>query len=179
MIALAFLIDTIAGAPRNSDFGTYTAAAAFFKSIGNVAFNFMMPVLAGYIARSIADRPGLAVGFVGGSIATLGCTFANVTGDASAVSGFLGALIAGFVGGFIVLLLKKVFSGQPGKHAAGSDSAAFGNHFDGRVHVLYQPGGRSYQYCYYKRIEFDGKRQPDSPWMSPGRYDGNRYGRSI
>ena len=107
MIALAFLIDTIAGAPRNSDFGTYTAAAAFFKSIGNVAFNFMMPVLAGYIARSIADRPGLAVGFVGGSIATLGCTFANVTGDASAVSGFLGALIAGFVGGFIVLLLKK------------------------------------------------------------------------
>lgn len=113
MIALAFLIDTIAGAPRNSDFGTYTAAAAFFKSIGNVAFNFMMPVLAGYIARSIADRPGLAVGFVGGSIATLGCTFANVTGDASAVSGFLGALIAGFVGGFIVLLLKKVFSFLP------------------------------------------------------------------
>lgn len=113
MIALAFLIDTIAGTPRNSDFGTYTAAAAFFKSIGNVAFNFMMPVLAGYIARSIADRPGLAVGFVGGSIATLGCTFANVTGDASAVSGFLGALIAGFVGGFIVLLLKKVFSFLP------------------------------------------------------------------
>ena len=113
MIALAFLIDTIAGAPRNSDFGTYTAAAAFFKSIGNVAFNFMMPVLAGYIARSIADRPGLAVGFVGGSIATLGCTFANVTGDTSAVSGFLGALIAGFVGGFIVLLLKKVFSFLP------------------------------------------------------------------
>lgn len=113
MIALAFLIDTIAGAPRNSNFGTYTAAAAFFKSIGNVAFNFMMPVLAGYIARSIADRPGLAVGFVGGSIATLGCTFANVTGDASAVSGFLGALIAGFVGGFIVLLLKKVFSFLP------------------------------------------------------------------
>lgn len=113
MIALAFLIDTIAGAPRNSDFGTYTAAAAFFKSIGNVAFNFMMPVLAGYIARSIADRPGLAVGFVGGSIATLGCTFANVTGDASAVSGFLGALIAGFAGGFIVLLLKKVFSFLP------------------------------------------------------------------
>lgn len=113
MVALAFLIDTIAGAPRNSDFGTYTAAAAFFKSIGGIAFNFMMPVLAGYIARSIADRPGLAVGFVGGSIATLGCTFANVTGDASAVSGFLGALIAGFAGGFIVLLLKKVFSFLP------------------------------------------------------------------
>lgn len=113
MIALAFLIDTIAGAPRNSDFGTYTAAAAFFKSIGNIAFNFMMPVLAGYIAKSIADRPGLAVGFVGGSIATIGCTFANVTGDAAAVSGFLGALIAGFAGGLIVLLLKKVFSFLP------------------------------------------------------------------
>lgn len=113
MIALAFLIDTIAGAPRNSDFGTYTAAAAFFKTIGGVAFNFMMPVLAGYIAKSIADRPGLAVGFVGGSIATLGCTFANIGGDTTAVSGFLGALIAGFAGGLIVLLLKKLFSFLP------------------------------------------------------------------
>lgn len=113
MIALAFLIDTIAGAPRDADFGTYTAAAAFFKTIGGVAFNFMMPVLAGYIAKSIADRPGLAVGFVGGSIATLGSTFANVGGDTAAVSGFLGALIAGFVGGFIVLLLKKIFSFLP------------------------------------------------------------------
>lgn len=113
MIALAFLIDTLAGAPRDDNFGTYTAAAAFFKTIGGVAFNFMMPVLAGYIARSIADRPGLAVGFVGGSIATLGCTFANVGGDPSAVSGFIGALIAGFVGGFIVLGLKKLFSFLP------------------------------------------------------------------
>ncbi|MCQ4638258.1 fructose-specific PTS transporter subunit EIIC [Anaerovorax odorimutans] len=113
MIALAFLIDTIAGAPRDSDFGAYTAAAAFFKTIGGIAFGFMMPVLAGYIARSIADRPGLAVGFVGGSIATLGCTFANVAGDPAAVSGFLGALIAGFAGGYIVLLLKKLFSFLP------------------------------------------------------------------
>lgn len=113
MIALAFLIDTIAGAPRDADFGSYTAAAAFFKTIGGIAFGFMMPVLAGYIARSIADRPGLAVGFVGGSIATLGCTFANVGGDAAAVSGFLGALIAGFAGGYIVILLKKMFSFLP------------------------------------------------------------------
>lgn len=113
MIALAFLIDTIAGAPRDSDFGTYTQAAAFFKTIGNVAFSFMMPVLAGYIARSIADRPGLAVGFVGGYIATIGCTFANIAGDKSAISGFIGALIAGFAGGLIVLLLKKVFSFLP------------------------------------------------------------------
>lgn len=113
LIALAFLIDTIAGAPRDGNFGTYTQAAAFFKTIGGTAFNFMLPVLAGYIARSIADRPGLAVGFVGGYIATIGCTFANIGGDASAVSGFIGALIAGFVAGFIVLLLKKIFSFLP------------------------------------------------------------------
>ncbi len=113
MIALAFLIDTIAGAPRDDSFGMYTQAAAFFKTIGSAAFSFMMPVLAGYIARSIADRPGLAVGFVGGYIATIGCTFANIGGDASAVSGFIGALIAGFAGGFIVLLLKKAFSFLP------------------------------------------------------------------
>ena len=113
LIALAFLIDTIAGAPRDGNFGTYTQAAAFFKTIGGAAFSFMMPVLAGYIARSIADRPGLAVGFVGGYIATIGCTFANIGGDSAAVSGFIGALIAGFAGGFIVLLLKKVFSFLP------------------------------------------------------------------
>lgn len=113
MIALAFLIDMLAGAPKDSDFGTYTAAAAFFKTIGGYAFSFMLPVLAGYIARSIADRPGLAVGFVGGYIATVGCTFAEIGGDASAVSGFLGALIAGFVGGYIVLLLKKLFAFLP------------------------------------------------------------------
>lgn len=113
MIALAFLIDTIAGAPRDGSFGTYTQAAAFFKTVGGAAFSFMMPVLAGYIARSIADRPGLAVGFVGGYIATIGCTFGNITGDPAAVSGFIGALIAGFAGGFIVLLLKKIFSFLP------------------------------------------------------------------
>ena len=113
MIALAFLIDTIAGAPADSTFGTYTAAASFFKNIGGVAFNFMLPVLAGYIAMSIADRPGLVVGFVGGSIATLGSTFAAPAGDGAAVSGFLGALIAGFVGGYIVVLLKKAASVLP------------------------------------------------------------------
>lgn len=113
MIAIAFLIDTIAGAPQDGNFGTFTQAAAFFKSIGGVAFGFMMPVLAGFIAMSIADRPGLAVGFVGGSIATLGCTFAAPTGDSTAVSGFIGALIAGFVGGYIVVLLRKLFSFLP------------------------------------------------------------------
>ncbi len=113
MIALAFLIDTVAGAPKDSSFGTYTAAAAFFKTVGGYAFSFMLPVLAGYIARSIADRPGLAVGFVGGYIATIGCTFGQIAGDSTAVSGFLGALIAGFAGGYIVLLLKKIFAFLP------------------------------------------------------------------
>ena len=113
MMALAFLIDTIAGAPRDASFGTYTAASAFFKTVGGYAFSFMLPVLAGYIARSIADRPGLAVGFVGGYIATIGCTFSQIAGDSTAVSGFLGALIAGFAGGYIVLLLRKIFSFLP------------------------------------------------------------------
>lgn len=117
MIALAFLIDTIAGAPRDGNFGTYTAAAAFFKTIGGYAFSFMLPVLAGYIAKSIADRPGLAVGFVGGFIATVGSTFAFPGGVAAGatgtVSGFLGALLAGFVGGYIVVLLKKLFAFLP------------------------------------------------------------------
>lgn len=113
MTALAFLIDTLAGAPADADFGSYTAVASFFKAVGGVAFNFMLPILAGYIAMSIADRPGLAVGFVGGSLATLGSTFAMPGGDASAASGFIGALIAGFVGGFIVVLLKKTFQILP------------------------------------------------------------------
>ncbi len=113
LIALAFLIDTIMGAPRDGDFGTYTAAAAFCKTIGGYAFNFMLPVLAGFIAESIADRPGLAVGFVGGFMATTGSTFAAVGGDSAAVSGFLGALLAGFVGGYIVILIRKIFAWLP------------------------------------------------------------------
>lgn len=97
-IALAFLIDTIAGAPQDGNFGTFTPVAAFFKNIGGFAFNFMVPVLAGYIAKSIADRPGFLVGLVGGYLATTGSTFANVAGDIP--SGFLGALLAGFAGGW-------------------------------------------------------------------------------
>ena len=113
MIALAFLIDTIAGAPTDANFGTYTATASFFKNIGNLAFGFMMPVLAGYIAMSIADRPGLAVGFVGGMIATQGCTLMSPAGDSTAVSGFIGALIAGFAAGYLVLGLRWLFSFLP------------------------------------------------------------------
>lgn len=110
-IALAFLIDSIAGAPQDGNFGTYTSAAAFFKTIGGFAFNFMIPVLAGYIGKSIADRPGFLVGLVGGYLATTGSTFANIGGDVP--SGFLGALFAGFVGGFIMLGIEKLCDKLP------------------------------------------------------------------
>lgn len=114
LIALAFLFDDYTIDPTN--FGMNTPLAAFFKTIGGQAFGFMLPVLAGYIAMSIADRPGLAVGFVGGIIASAGYTFSNLMHyDAkTAISaGFLGALLAGFVGGYLVLLLKKLFSYLP------------------------------------------------------------------
>lgn len=107
LIAIAFLIDGFAvdlnSLPfdERSNFGTITPMAAMFKSIGGVAFEFMLPILAGFIAMSIADRPGLAVGFVGGAIA------------ANGTSGFLGALVAGFVAGYLVRLLKKLFEKLP------------------------------------------------------------------
>ncbi|MBP1562475.1 MAG: PTS sugar transporter subunit IIA [Oscillospiraceae bacterium] len=110
-IAIAFLIDTISGAPQDSSFGTFTPAAAFFKTIGGFAFNFMIPVLAGYIGKSIADRPGFLVGLVGGFLATTGSTFISISGDVP--SGFLGALLAGFVGGFLMLGVEKLCDKMP------------------------------------------------------------------
>ena len=107
LIALAFLIDglcvdmTSLTAEARQSFGSITPVAATLKSIGNLAFGFMLPVLAGFIAMSIADRPGLAVGFVGGAIA------------ANGKSGFLGALVAGFLAGYLILLLKKLFEKLP------------------------------------------------------------------
>lgn len=107
LIAIAFLIDGFSvdlnslPADQRANFGTITQGAALFKGIGGTAFGFILPILAGFIAMSIADRPGLAVGFVGGSIA------------ANGTSGFLGALVAGFVAGYIVNLLKKIFSKLP------------------------------------------------------------------
>ena len=107
LIAIAFLVDGFSvdlnslPLDQRSNFGTITPLAAMFKSIGGVAFGFMLPILAGFIAMSIADRPGLVVGFVGGAIA------------ANGTSGFLGALVAGFVAGYLVLLLKKIFSKLP------------------------------------------------------------------
>lgn len=99
LIALAFLLDDYSINPKT--FGSNTPLAAFFKSIGDTAFGFMLPVLAGYIAYSIADRPALVVGFVGGALANTGG------------SGFLGALLAGFIAGYLVVGLKKVFSVLP------------------------------------------------------------------
>ena len=113
LIAIAFLLDDYSIDPSN--FGMNTPIAAFFKTIGGIAFDFMLCILSGYIAMSIADRPGLAVGFVGGAVAKAGTTFASLTNpDVTLVSsGFLGALIAGFIGGYVVLLLRKVFSFLP------------------------------------------------------------------
>ncbi len=123
LIALSFLIDT--GSIGQSFYGQGNAAAKFFNQIGNVAFSFMLPVLAGFIAMSIADRPGLAVGFVGGWIAKEGFTFAYLADQVnvavhgaepsvSAVSaGFLGALLAGFIAGYLTLGLEKLCDRMP------------------------------------------------------------------
>ena len=110
-IALAFLIASLGGAPQDADFGTHLAAAAWFKTIGGYAFNFMIPILAGYIGKSIADRPGLLVGMAGGAMAVAGATFASPAGDVP--SGFLGALLAGFIGGYLMLFLEKVCDRLP------------------------------------------------------------------
>lgn len=99
LIALAFLLDNVNIDPKS--FGSNTPVAAFFMTTGKAAFGFMLPVLAGFIAKSIADRPGLAVGFVGGALASAGG------------AGFLGALVAGFAGGYLVVGLKKLFSFLP------------------------------------------------------------------
>jgi PTS system fructose-specific IIC component len=106
-IALSFLIDTISGIPAEEGIGGATPAAAWFNGIGGISFGFMLAVLAGYIGRSIADRPGLLVGFVGGAMAAAGCTFAEPSGQAVS-AGFLGALLAGFVGGYFMLWFEKV-----------------------------------------------------------------------
>ncbi|WP_099716588.1 fructose-specific PTS transporter subunit EIIC, partial [Clostridium sp. LS] len=114
LIALAFLFDTFN--PANpSGFGSGTPLAAVLMKIGGSAFGFMLPVLAGFIAMSIADRPGLAVGFVGGALASSGVTFANAFNSKlpAVSSGFLGALLAGFVAGYVVLGLKKLFANLP------------------------------------------------------------------
>lgn len=113
LIAIAFLLDDYSIDPSN--FGMNTPVAAFFKTAGNAAFGFMLPILAGYIAMSIADRPGLMVGFVGGYLANAGTTFASAFDSSISVisGGFLGALFAGFVAGYLVLLLKKATEKLP------------------------------------------------------------------
>ena len=146
-IAIAFLIDTFAGNAGSSSFGSVNEVAGWFKAIGGIAFNLMVPILAGYIAMSIADRPGLLVGLVGGLMATTGVTFFNpgntgfndiisgmfasildgsmsfpdayaqATEQAGAIaivpSGFLGGLLAGFIGGYFMLLIEKICSNFP------------------------------------------------------------------
>ena len=113
MIALAFLLDDYTIDPSN--FGMNTPVAAFFKTVGSAAFGYMLPILSAFIAMSIADRPGLAVGFVGGVLAMNGTNFAGIAaGETTGVSGgFLAALLAGFAAGYIVELLKKITEKLP------------------------------------------------------------------
>ena len=111
LIALAFLLDD--PALGYATFGTNTPVAAWIKNIGGVAFNFMLPILAGYIAMSIADRPGLMVGFVGGALAASGASFLNPAAVDAVPAGFLGALLAGFIGGYLMLFLRKVCDKLP------------------------------------------------------------------
>ena len=122
LIALAFLIDQILGVPQDqlSQLGSYHELAAQFKTIGGAAFGFMLPVLAGYIGFSIAEKPGFVAGFVAGSIASSGSAFGNIAygaakGElpAAVSSGFLGALVGGFLAGGVVLLLRKALAGLP------------------------------------------------------------------
>ncbi|QLB52336.1 PTS fructose transporter subunit IIC [Streptococcus sanguinis] len=124
MIAIAFLLDQILGVPKDqlSNLGSYHEIAAQFKAIGAAAFGFMLPVLAGYIAYSIAEKPGLVSGFVAGAIASSGASFGGVayaeggqkTLELTGVSsGFLGALVGGFLAGGIILLLRKLLAGLP------------------------------------------------------------------
>ena len=113
LIAIAFLLDDYSINPSN--FGMNTPLAAFFKTIGGMAFDFMLLILSGYIAMSIGDRPGLVVGFVGGAIAKAGTTFSSLSNSQEVLvsSGFLGALLAGFIGGYVILFLKKAFNFMP------------------------------------------------------------------
>ena len=124
MIALAFLLDQIMGVPKDqlSQLGSYHEIAAQFKAIGGAAFSFMLPVLAGYIAYSIAEKPGLVSGFVAGAIASSGAAFGGVPfasgGKATLAlagvsSGFLGALVGGFLAGGVILVLRKLLAGIP------------------------------------------------------------------
>lgn len=112
-IALAFLIDQMLGVPSNelANLGSYHPAAAYFKAIGGTAFEFMLPVLAGFIASSIADRPGLIVGFAAGAMASSGLAFGHL--EDATTSGFLGALVGGFLAGYVIVFLKKIFKNLP------------------------------------------------------------------
>ena len=124
MIALAFLLDQIMGVPKDqlSQLGSYHEIAAQFKATGGAAFDFMLPVLAGYIAYSIAEKPGLVSGFVAGAIASSGAAFGGVPfaaggkatlSLAGVFSGFLGALVGGFLAGGVILVLRKLLAGIP------------------------------------------------------------------
>lgn len=113
IMALSFLLD--GGAAGTAAFGSSWALPAFFNKAGNIAFSFMVPILSAFIAQSIADRPGLMVGFVGGSLAASGATFAYFADPTVPIipAGFLGGLLAGFVGGWFMKVLRRLCDRMP------------------------------------------------------------------
>ena len=160
MIALAFLLDDYTIDPSN--FGMNTPVAAFFKTVGNAAFGYMLPILAGFIAMSIADRPGLAVGFAGGVLAMNGTNFAGLaSGDTTGISGgFLAALLAGFAAGYIVQFLKKITEKLPAslngiRPMLIYPLGRYPRHWFG--HVRHQPGHGHHQHGHDRLVERHGR----------------------
>lgn len=193
LIAFGFLIDTIAGnADVGGTFGFTNPVASVIFWIGKAAFALMLPVLSAYIAQSIADRPGLLPGFVGGVFAANGHTIQSMidgvnsgnglVGDGNAVSGFLGALFAGFVAGIVVQLLKKSFfvdAKGNGRHQACFHLSAFGHTSYGLDYGRRKPCYRSAQHTSCKRTCKSRRNKPTSSLNSSCRNDGNRYGRPV
>ena len=173
MIALAFLLDDYTIDPSN--FGMNTPVAAFFKTVGSAAFGYMLPILSAFIAMSIADRPGLAVGFVGGVLAMNGTNFAGIAaGETTGVSGgFLAALLAGFAAGYIVELLKKITEKLPASLNGIRPMLIYAGRYahPRRGDVRHQPGHGHDQHCHDRLPERHGRHLQGAAGCHRGRYD--------
>ena len=187
MIALAFLLDDYTIDPSN--FGMNTPIAAFFKTVGSAAFSYMLPILAGFIAMSIADRPGLAVGFAGGVLAMNGTNFAGLaSGETAGISGgFLAALLAGFVAGYVVEFLKKITEKLPASlngirpmliYPLGGILAGRHPH-RGCCDVRHQPGDGHDQHRHDRLAQRLGRHFQSPAGCHRGRYDECGHGRPL
>ena len=189
LIALGFLFDTLAGnADVGGTFGFTSPVAAIVFWIGKAAFALMLPILSAYIASSVADRPGLLPGMIGGVFAANGYTFSSLienqslAGDDKAVSGFLGALLAGFLAGIIVNLLKKAFSWLP-KSMDGIKPVfiypLFGTLIMGLLMCLVNPVIGVVNSGLSSFLSSLGDTSKNTPFHSTCGNDGNGYGRPV